>query len=875
MPKSVYVNEKKLQQELFKRTEGYAAEVRAIYRDALAEIIDLVKGTELEDGRPFSFSDYGYSEDVTAILRSLYSRTYQTIRGGIEKEWEFSNESNDTLVKSVFGEHSIDDNHFARLFQRNKDAMDAFFARKTKDGLNLSQKVWKYTGMYKEELEKTLDLAIGEGTPANKLASRIQKYLNDPDRWYRRFRVKIGEDEDGTPIYGRKWKRRIFDKETGLYQWVDDSPKKYHPGKGIYRSSYRNAQRLARTETNIAYRTADFTRWAQLDFVVGIEIKLSNNHPVHDICDDLKGIYPKTFKWTGWHPNCRCYQVPVMAKPEEMDEMIDRILDGDDTPLQSDNQVRSVPAQFTGWMERNEGRVDEARRRGTLPYFIRDNESVINPPTAKEVAKRRHEARTPEQIEAIKEAWYDRKATYKYGNNVLNIMSGIPDVSTTALQEALRHPDLAVIMEEAEKLKVIGKEIYSLAYIDDPMQVAKMFSMADAKAVNKAVSEKLKQWEALPLEKQLKKLKFEAYDFLGGNFNNVQQKYPTWQVSQQAYIKQLGIVQDKIDWNGIKSGYADLSKFSTKSKPYNDLLSELNTAINSKDKAKAQQLMAELNVRKSKIEQAAVKRNAKKMASGQDVVFSESDFTQERKDAAKWFRDSGDANNYYFDNAVEAWKMATDDEKQAMWQYTAGSSYITEPLRAIKGYYHYYKDRMAVTDKHISDMTKYISRSAMKHDVWVKRDEIGAFMNYRFGLDDLDKYRSDPSKLIGKIGTDDSFMSCGNCRNTNFGSKPVCLNIYCPKGTRMTYAEPYSAFGHKHNNGAVAPGTAWDGVSKPVSTGENEIILQRGTKFRIIKAEWNAKQQKWYIDLEVLSQHPRMIQEMVMTSEGYYCRFGE
>ena len=376
MPKSVYVNEKKLQQELFKRTEGYAAEVRAIYREALVEIIDLVKGTELEDGKPFSFSDYGYSEDVTAILRSLYSRTYQAIRGGIEKEWEFSNESNDALVKSVFGEHSIDDNHFARFFQRNKEAMDAFFARKTKDGLNLSQKVWKYTGMYKEELEKTLDLAIGEGTPANKLASRIQKYLNDPDRWYRRFRVKIGEDEDGTPIYGRKWKRRIFDKETGLYQWVDDSPKKYHPGKGIYRSSYRNAQRLARTETNIAYRTADFTRWAQLDFVVGIEIKLSNNHPVHDICDDLKGIYPKTFKWTGWHPNCRCYQVPVMAKPEEMDEMIDMILDGDDTPLQSDNQVRSVPAQFTGWMERNDERIRDAKAKGTLPYFLRDNKEV-------------------------------------------------------------------------------------------------------------------------------------------------------------------------------------------------------------------------------------------------------------------------------------------------------------------------------------------------------------------------------------------------------------------------------------------------------------------------------------------------------------------
>ena len=99
-------------------------------------------------------------------------------------------------------------------------------------------------------------------------------------------------------------------------------------------------------------------------------------------------------------------------------------------------------------------------------------------------------------------------------------------------------------MLEARKLKTIGKEVYSLGYIDNPMEVAKKFSLADAKAVNKAVADKLAQWDSLSLEQQLKKLNFEAYDFLGGNYHNVQQKYPTWQVSQQAYVKQIGIVQD-------------------------------------------------------------------------------------------------------------------------------------------------------------------------------------------------------------------------------------------------------------------------------------------------------------------------------------------
>lgn len=224
-----YINSIQLQKQLFARTEGYAANVRKIYLDSMQQIIDLVKGTELEDDKPFSFTDYGYSEDVTPILKKLYSRVYQEIRGNVEKEWMLSNANNDELVKSVFDKHAIEDNHFAKYFNRNKEAMDAFFSRKTgEEGLNLSQKVWKYNGQFREELETCLDLAIGEGTGADKLASKIKDYLQDPDKFYRRFRVKTGEDENGNPVYGRIWKRRVFDKEDQAYRWVNDTPKKYH-----------------------------------------------------------------------------------------------------------------------------------------------------------------------------------------------------------------------------------------------------------------------------------------------------------------------------------------------------------------------------------------------------------------------------------------------------------------------------------------------------------------------------------------------------------------------------------------------------------------------------------------------------------------------
>lgn len=415
MAKRKYIDYKKQQQELFKRTEGYAAEVRAIYLDALGEIINLVKGTELEDGKPFSFSEYGYSEEVTPILRNMYSRTYQAIRGGVQKEWILSNEHNDDLVKSIFGASSIEDHHFARYFLRNKEAMDAFFARKTgEEGLSLSQKVWKYNGMFKEELENALDLAIGEGTPANRLATKIKGYLQEPDKFYRRFRVKIGEDENGNPIYGRIWKRRIWDKESESYKWVNDDPKKYHPGQGVYRSSYRNAQRLARTETNIAYREADFTRWQQLDFVVGVEIKLSNNHPVWDICDDLKGVYPKGFKWVGWHPNCRCYMVPVLAKEEELDQMLDKILNGEDPGSVVTDSPKDLPDQFQTWVKDNEERYAKAEAKGTLPYFIRDNkkavEQILNPLTPEQ---KHHQELVQKYGESAVQSLYDAFEAFK------------------------------------------------------------------------------------------------------------------------------------------------------------------------------------------------------------------------------------------------------------------------------------------------------------------------------------------------------------------------------------------------------------------------------------------------------------------------------
>ena len=60
---------------------------------------------------------------------------------------------------------------------------------------------------------------------------------------------------------------------------LSKNAKAFHPGQGVYRSSYKNAMRLTRTETNAAYRLADQDRWQRMDFVVGMRVHKSKNHP--------------------------------------------------------------------------------------------------------------------------------------------------------------------------------------------------------------------------------------------------------------------------------------------------------------------------------------------------------------------------------------------------------------------------------------------------------------------------------------------------------------------------------------------------------------------------------------------------------------------
>ena len=88
-------------------------------------------------------------------------------------------------------------------------------------------------------------------------------------------------------------------------------------------------------------------------------------------------------------------------------------------------------------------------------------------------------------------------------------------------------------------------------------------------------------------------------------------------------------------------------------------------------------------------------------------------------------------------------------------------------------------------------------------------------------------------------------MSMGSAKGQGF-SGDILLNIYAPAGTKMMYAEPFSAYGGGEDLG-------WDGKRKQSAFGrEFETIMQQGTQFRITKVEKSGGQ--LYVDIEVINQ---------------------
>lgn len=337
----------------------YQKMIEAIYNSAAAEAAQIAANTRgIDTETPFRFDDYPQTRKrVAELMARLKSRISVTVVNGIDAEWTLANNKNNELANRVFGDNvgRLSQAAYRRYYSTNDNARQAFQARKV-SGLNLSERVWMYAEQFKQEIEMGLDVGLRNGLSADEMSRDLRSYLRHPDKLFRRVRDERGQ----------------------LH--LSKAAAAYHPGRGVYRSSYMNARRLAATETNIAYRTSDHTRWQQMDFVVGIEIVLSNNHtckgpdgkprPFHDICDELAGRYPKDFKFTGWHPHCRCHAVSILKTQKEIAEDTRKIMNGEAPDTPSVNEVKDVPPAYRDWIANNSDRLSRA---SSTPYFLSDN----------------------------------------------------------------------------------------------------------------------------------------------------------------------------------------------------------------------------------------------------------------------------------------------------------------------------------------------------------------------------------------------------------------------------------------------------------------------------------------------------------------------
>lgn len=329
----------------------YLAQIDALYEAATNEIVRLGMSYTYDPttGKPFYFrSDKVRNIAVNEALNKFRENVIGIVSAGIASEWSFANEKTDSWVLKLFS------NPDKAYMLHNLEAMEAYIHRETY-GHTLSKRVWLYTAQFKEQIEMSLSIGISEGRSAAEISRDVRIHLNEPEKLFRKVRNMFGE--------------LVLSKAA----------RAYHPGQGVYRSSYQNALRMTRTEINGAYREADYLRWQQLDFIVGIEVKTSKSHlawlakhwyprykkkaaPV-EICDQMAGRYPKDFKFIGWHPNCRCYAVPIIAN-EGTD------IDWWEEPT---NTVTTVPKKFTEWITNNTERIQEAEKRDKLPYWISEN----------------------------------------------------------------------------------------------------------------------------------------------------------------------------------------------------------------------------------------------------------------------------------------------------------------------------------------------------------------------------------------------------------------------------------------------------------------------------------------------------------------------
>lgn len=506
----------------------------------IEKLIDEAVKQALAQGRKLTSADIGRVFQRHPELRAALDKTMQqlnddltaTIEQGSKDAWLRANAAADAVVAAMANNNA----QLAALLNagtnkpQNDRALRAFQQREMQ-GLKLSDRVWRATEGMKLDMERAIEVALAEGVPAQKLSERVRELLKEPHRLYRRVR----------------------DKDGNLR--LSQAAQKYHPGTGVYRSSYKNAMRVARTEVNMAYQASDSERWTRSWWVKGIRVSLSNNHtspdskgrpaPLVDICDELAGDYPADFKFTGWHPQCRCFATAITCEYTDIRDYYRRKRAGEDmTGYTPPGTITEPPEQFKRWMADNSDRLAGAAQRGTTPYFIANNAKYTDPnwkpgkaapapaprpKTPLEIADERHARRTADDIRDIQFRWsrrrYNRIDFSKVAPSDVDRYNRLYDMTSFANKNQFNaaefNTNYSIIMRHArrtpeQKQKI--RERWDARYIQQAGETAQLAAMRKVIELQKITSiadvDRIMQefYAQFPEEFNNVKIKFVSFD---------------------------------------------------------------------------------------------------------------------------------------------------------------------------------------------------------------------------------------------------------------------------------------------------------------------------------------------------------------------------
>ena len=319
---------------------------------------------------------------VDRELLNLESMLYANISAFQKDGWDRAERKNDDFISQFIKGMSISSATKDGMFAHSLSAFEALKNDINANGFKLSDRVWNITQQTKSQLEFYLDSGVVAGRNANGISSDIRQILQNPQKRFRRIRNEKGELVLSQPM------------------------KNYHPGQGVYRSAYKNALRTSATTTNIAYRSADYERWSKQDFILGIEIHRSaNNRGPCKICDAMVGKYPKTFKFTGFHPFCICFATPITMEPEDFADFL-----LNETVPQGQT-ITDIPQAAKDFVSENKDGLQSA-------FWYKDNftndgglqREIVSQPITNEVIKvsKPKRIKTDAEKNDIQKRWEDR-----------------------------------------------------------------------------------------------------------------------------------------------------------------------------------------------------------------------------------------------------------------------------------------------------------------------------------------------------------------------------------------------------------------------------------------------------------------------------------